>query len=191
MHYSTYVLIPPTGDVRAAVEKALAPFDENLDLPPYKEYLSADEIRVMAKEFGLRPTNLAALASRMEEWADHIGGVDHEGLFKICTHNPDGHWDWWVIGGRFDGIITGGQRRGDPFDDRCEENTVAVARLLSGNRLRKSLPYCLLAPEGDWFVRETVELGAERTDDEAWYQQVKKVLSDHHDCRVVCVDIHR
>lgn len=140
MHFSTFVLIPATGNITTHVYNALLPFDENLG-----------------------------------------------------AANPQGRWDWYVIGGRFDGYIVGTGSDNDAYVDRPDENTLLAARLVEAEHLRGHLPYALLTPHGEWFEGETVmtKPGDSRRDNATWYEQVREILNGHLDCRVVCVDAHR
>src|SRR4051812_36847385 len=95
MHYFTYVLIPPQGDIEGQVAITLAPFDEGLTVPAYKEHLHPEAIKTMSIRFDTDPSAHDALARRMPEWAGCPGGVDDDGLFAWKDHNPDGRFDWY------------------------------------------------------------------------------------------------
>lgn len=74
---------------------------------------------------GTRPDRSAALATlarRMEEWRGTEGGVDDAGLWAIDYSNPEGQWDWWVIGGRWCGTLDGY----DPTADERNQQTCSI-----------------------------------------------------------------
>jgi hypothetical protein len=58
MHYLTYVFIPLAGDIEGAVARALAPFDEARVIEPWKEYLDAEQITLMARHYRVRRSAL-------------------------------------------------------------------------------------------------------------------------------------
>ena len=107
MHYCVFVLIPKDADIDIEVAKALAPFDDDLKVDPYKVYLDPQEITRMARHYGTKRTRLKVLAAHMEDWRSGPGGIDDRGLFAISTFNPNAKWDWYEIGGRWDGHLPG------------------------------------------------------------------------------------
>lgn len=50
------------------------------------------------------PADLAQLVPHLPDWCGATGGVDATGLYVVTTSNPAGHWDWYEIGGRWDGV---------------------------------------------------------------------------------------
>lgn len=120
MHFVGFV----TGE---DVDAAMAPFDENLDVTPYREDLTLDEVgRALAffAEYDKvpdhspdphEPTTFDVAAAKAGNGpslckiasAYHGSGVqqDADGFFRMSTCNPNGHWDWWVVGGRWRGFF--------------------------------------------------------------------------------------
>uniref|UniRef100_UPI003F49400C hypothetical protein n=1 Tax=Pseudonocardia sp. CA-138482 TaxID=3240023 RepID=UPI003F49400C len=86
MHYLAFVIIPAEGDPTDLVTETLAPFDEQLEVPTVKV------------------GELARLGDAAEA---EIEPVEYEG-------NPRGLWDWWQIGGRWTGWLSGYDPRTDP-----------------------------------------------------------------------------
>jgi len=185
MHYSTFVIIGRDDDPEAAVAQALHPFDEDLEVEPYRDYLDASDIQRMAAHYGIPPTDLPSLVRKMEDWRGREGGVDAHGLYAVTTCNPDGKWDWYEIGGRWDGYIPGSSR-----------NVLSARALLRSRRFRKCLPYYLVTPDGRWLEHEDAPLfaapttPAQRRAERRWLAQVRRVLKEYIDRKVVCVDIH-
>ena len=185
MHYSTFVIIGRNADPESAVARALEPFDDALEVEPYHDYLSASDIDTMAAHYGIPSTDLAALARKMRDWRGVKGGVDAHGLYSLATYNPDGKFDWYEIGGRWDGHIKGSRR-----------NVISARTLSRSPHLPKCLPYYLVTPEGRWLESECrlcfgpPETASERRTHRRWLAQVRRVLKQYRDCKVVCVDIH-
>lgn len=183
MHFCTFVIIGK-GDPETLVAKALQPFDEALEVPPYRRYLDGFEIGLMAQRYHLKQSDLHALAEHMEEWTGREGGVDRRGLYHMSTCNPEGRFDWFEIGGRWDGYIKGSKR-----------NAISARALSVSPRLKDCLPYYIVAPEGKWleherFFPEGSKGHFERKPDDKWLGEVRSALERHTDLRVVCVDIH-
>lgn len=185
MHYVTFVIIGKDDDPETAVTRALEPFDEALEVKPYRRYLDASDIQHMAAHYGLPPTDLPGLARKMQDWWTCEGGVDARGLYAVTTLNPDGKWDWYEIGGRWHRYIPGS--RG---------NVIGARTLLRSRHLRKCLPYYLLTPDGRWLESAfgwrigPPKTPADRLADRRWFALVRRVLKEFSDRKVVCVDIH-
>jgi hypothetical protein len=147
MHYCTFVIIGPKGDPDALVAGALAPFDEALAVPPYREYLQPFDIERMASHYTLDQRDLEALAQRMNEWTGRPGGVDERGLYFTTTNNPEGRWDWYEIGGRWNGLLK-----------RASRNVISTRALRKSPDLKDLLPYYVLTPDGTWLEYERARL---------------------------------
>ena len=198
MHFLTYVLIPESGDIKGLVARGLAPFDDSLTVPSYKEHLHPEKIQVMALKFNMHPSDHDALATLMPAWSGHPGGVDEDGLFAWKDHNPDGHFDWYQIGGRFDGAIVGKPTEEEPHDAAPIASNVIEARALAlATDLKERLPAAVVAPGGNWLERSTLiiegwaRFHTETKDDDAWLGEVKAVLEIYPYTRVVGVDLHQ
>jgi hypothetical protein len=182
MHYCVYVFIPKEGDIEVLVAQALAPFDEDRQVPPYKSYLDAGEVKAMAKHYRVKPGDLGALTRHMEDWKGCPGGMEGKRLFAVKTWNPAGKWDWYEIGGR--------------WDARLRNNAVMAKTLLERPDLRDLLPFALVTPDGLWQEREALitqgwmKWRVERKTGGAWRRQVRAALRRFPDRRVVCVDVH-
>ena len=197
MHYFTFIMISEHGPVEALVARTLSPFDESLEIDPYQEHLSPREIRTMAERYEIDPSDLAALEGMMPRWNGRPGGVDEKGLFTWSTDNPDGKWDWYVIGGRWDGAIHGRPSGHDPYDEnRAEFNVIAAGLLAEANYLPDQSPAFLVTPEGVWLAHEAIVVGAwpqfhvETKEDAVWLDEVRSTLAAYPEQRVVGIDIH-
>jgi hypothetical protein len=178
----TYVFIPEAGDIEAAVDTALQPFDYELQVKPRKRYLDQSEIDRMATYYGIGPTAVERLAAKMADWNGGRGGSDAGGLFTFETTNPDGMWDWYEIGGRWDGHLPG--------------NVAGAKGLLRSQKLAEFLPHDFLTPDGEWHQSETYILGGpdgvriERKSPAAWLEEFQAALKTYAGDRVVNVDVH-
>jgi len=185
MHYWTFVIIGPKGDPEQLVADRLEPFNEQRKVAPYREYLAKFEIARMAEHYKLKRNDLRALAERMEDWRGWPGGVDGKRLFYTTTLNPDGRWDWYEIGGRWNGRIKEAKR-----------NVISTRALRKSPHLKDSLPYYVVTPDGTWLEHQSFfgdgrwSGRLERKPDDLWFREVTEALEDYPAHRVVCVDIH-
>lgn len=185
MHFCTFVIIRGDNDPDSAVARALKPFDEALEVEPYRDHLTTSEIRHMAARYGLQPTDLPALARTMQDWRRREGSVDDRGLYAVTTCNPDGRWDWYEIGGRWERHFPGSL-----------DNVIGVPALLKWKQFRRCLPYYLLTPDGQWLEDRgalwspSPPTDADREREARWFATVCNTLRPYRDHKVVCVDIH-
>lgn len=101
-HYAVLVIHRENQDI----EKLLAPYNENLEVEPYLKY-TVDEAIAYIKEHCV-PYNdyLKGYADRhLIDWFAESEGllIKQGGLYS--TYNPNSKWDWYQIGGRFDGEL--------------------------------------------------------------------------------------
>ena len=182
MHYLTYVFIPTDADVDDAVAAALRPFSAEIEVKPWKRHLDSVEIAQMAKFYGIPKANAITFAGHMKDWNGGKGDVDADGLFVIHTFNPDGKWDWYEIGGRWNRIIP--------------ENVQGARLLLKHPKFAGILPHDFLTPDGKWHEVETfvptAAMGGrfDRIDQKTWLKNFKAALHAYADYRVVSVDRH-
>jgi hypothetical protein len=82
--------------------------------------------------------------------------------------NPDAKWDWYVIGGRWDGWALNKQsEREDIADNMAFAGEIAV---------REEMPFAIITPDGTWH-----ELG----DGDA-----RRLLMRYAELRIVILDAH-
>ena len=118
-HFTVTVAIPadtPAHHLYGALSAALEPFSENLDVEPYVKLTAAQiaaDSEFQAFWAKLKDDNPRTLLSFAEATSDWFGGELREDGNLWSTWNRDGHWDWWVIGGRWAGewLLTPGAQR--------------------------------------------------------------------------------
>lgn len=118
------------------------------------------------------------------------------------TYNPQSQWDWYVIGGRWDGELIetprddgkGGFNHGDEHH-QLQNNSCPVAELVQ--RWDAGKPYlffALVTPDGVWHERANMGWWGMTSDEmpkEAWEQQsidIYRRYADGHD--IVQLDAH-
>jgi len=161
-----------------SVESKLAAYSENLDIEPYDE--PCDECEY----------------TKDGEVCKECQGT---GIAK-STYNPNSKWDWWVIGGRWDGVMCaldriddkgGGFNFGDKF--HTEERNVCSIEDFKKDRENR-IGFALVTPDGQWHEKGTMGWFGISHDDMAiqdWDNYVKKLLASMPlDYKVVGVDAH-
>lgn len=81
----------------------------------------------------------------------------------------EGFWDWYVIGGHWDGWVHGRETNAEAVAD----NLATVLQLLRQDKL----PLVLITPDGDWH-------------DTIGDAKASALLARHRDCNVLILDAH-
>jgi hypothetical protein len=127
-HYLCLVVLPEgstMSHVEGQTSRLLAPYNENLELPPREEPCWCMD---------------APVAS--------CGECDGSGV-RVSTSNPLAKWDWWVIGGRWDGWILAEREPGP--DDACPmpRNNARPVRNIPLDEV-DGMPFAVVTPDGHW-----------------------------------------
>ncbi len=186
MHYLLLVI----GD---EVDRQLEPFADYNERERYLEFLDVDEIRSMAKHFGLPADDLEALSSKLYEWCELEGEVRSGRLARWTTENPDARFGWYKIGGNYDGYLS-------LLKPRMRKG---LARLLGrtptvrANRARKSEidcdaiksdPPAAFLIDGEW---QELALDADQAMTEHWDLGFAEVIDGlPGDSLLTVVDVH-
>lgn len=172
----------------------LAPYDENKEVEPYKDYTTLDPehwpVSFLAKEYPDADMTDAATVARLYNghWGEGESTkyeVDEKGLFEWSTYNPESKWDYWRVGGRWAGslLLTAPDpcRRPELSWEWQDAPADQRARLLDGRHVSQAL-----AGEIDWqgmrlerlaaidkrwdgYEKVLVEQGPEAAAREAWW----------------------
>lgn len=150
MYYTLTVALPGHIDpdkLRDALTEAMAPFDKQLEVDPYPDHGPG------------RRNVLGHVVIR--DWHGSSLDFDAEG-WPIITSNPNGEWDWWVIGGRWGGnwILKIGGESGLPTENHAfgrtdsadddQRTDCARVRDIQPKSLRS---YAYLTLDGQWHSR--------------------------------------
>lgn len=117
------------------LEELLAPYDESLQVEPYKSY--DDLAWVKNEEFNSLTTPEEKISWIKENWEeDYFWDSEENSFYTMSTYNPESKWDWWTLGGRWMGYFplkagaTTGQL-GSPgaFGNAAEPNKVDLAAI--------------------------------------------------------------
>lgn len=100
-HFNIFVFTTdkPTPE---ELDRLLAPYDGTKEVEPYvDEFLTDERADAMLLEYGKGRTMSAFLS----DWYGHEPVRVDGGWNIMSTYNRDSKWDWWVIGGRWAGIL--------------------------------------------------------------------------------------
>lgn len=117
-------------------------------------------------------------------------------------YNPASKWDWWRIGGRWDGTILGPDvadsrrtHKGFNFSDaneHWENNSARIKDLLIGEELT-FVPFAIVTPDGAWHERGEMGWWGVVRDEQAataWHTQIRDIYRAHAEHVGVVVDCH-
>lgn len=102
-HFAVLVFLDKDQSVDDdSLDSILAPYNENLKVEPYVECTKAEAI-AKAKEWwhDCYKTDEEYYKHYLEVYEEQ---TDEDGNI-LTTYNPKSKWDWWVVGGRFSGML--------------------------------------------------------------------------------------
>lgn len=164
-------------------------------------------------------TEAAALAAhpRRDEPRSDCESCGGSGA-STSTYNPRSRWDWWRVGGRWDGVIRNDPREsenGFNFADRHERpenNTRPTSELLPEGRaylealraaggerwrvpanVRDPFPFALVTPDGEWHEKGKMGWWAAVSDEKqstAWCEAVLAMWEANLGTTAVACDLH-
>lgn len=211
-HYTVAVLIPPESLAEAEryIDEQMAPYDENIEVESHVCYSReqaaselAGDIRELERILAARDSETYDL-DRCRVLLDELKATTPEGRYAdyirfhkdfnergepVSTHNPDAKWDWYTIGGRWNGWITG-RTAADTRDLRqvdLASNLATTSEALE----RGIIPTAILTPDGEWHELGTVGwFGVILRQKPDWPQTVSRLFREHPDHHAVIVDAH-
>ena len=206
-HYTVGIIIPPEelSDIHSFVEQQLAPFDEDIKVAPYvcytleKAKLALEsEIRHFTRiieshneAFDVKRCQQALdeleLMTPEQRYAEYLRGHTHFNAKgePLSRYNPAGKWDWYVIGGRWNGWL----HDRDCKSSKLNDNVATVEHVIA----RERYPFALVTPTGEWFEQGqmgwfgVVVDGKDRLD---WHTEANAILRNYLDHSMVLVDAH-
>lgn len=216
-HFLTLVLLNKEDKeiIEEKVVELLAPFDENMEVTPYiretkqqltEEYNQCmDDVRnkpesylakLQAKEKDSNGNSIDLLRMTLEEFNDWYHGkrlYDNEGNY-LSTYNPNSKWDWYRIGGRWDGEIQSNRRRSEGGFNFSDDHEQVQYNVCDVNELPEDLhSFAIVTPQGEWIERGQMGwwgMTSGEKDQEVWQQQFKAIMNKYSDCTVVACDLH-
>ena len=117
--------------------------------------------------------------------------------FVISTKNPVGKYDFWTIGGRYDGeviensILTPKAQAFKKLSMLLNQNNISKNMNIVENLSPKFKCFAIVTPTGYWWEKEEPGwAGIVTSRDKSWLKTMKSVLAQHKDCLAVGCDLH-
>lgn len=215
-HHRVIVLLPEDNFSEiwqgiVALDKALAPFSEELETTPHLiecpcvgfdaemhgtrmaqrlvgswSYLNEEQARLW-DETRRDYREYHPLYGKPAPDCAHCHGTG----WKETTANPDAKYDYFCIGGRWNGAIKNHILRQDK-NGRLADNSVGLGLLL--NQQYDWTPSAVLAPDGTWHQAAGydwgVALSLQTADWEREIQEIYRTWHERGEFRAVLVDVH-
>jgi hypothetical protein len=215
MHYILHVIHPKVSDenLDELLSELMAPFYEELEVEPYRDYVSLTEFDKVVKYYSEKGEDLSNILELLNDWRG--GNHQHDGeltttldlaetdtgYYKWSTWNPRGEWDWWVTGGRWSGYFGEDEATGYPGNDTV---TVLEALEYMGDPQYDWMaegPYVYLTLEGEWVGKTTYNPNGKGYDEndpnscfpnnpDYMYREYLTHVSSIPDMMVTAVDFH-
>ena len=101
---------------------------------------------------------------------------------RLSTYNPDSQWDWWAIGGGWDGSWH-------------PDNVLPVRDLLAawGQHVHPTIPFAVVTPDGEWHQHGQMGwfgMASNTISADDWGQTVRTLLQANPDALAVACDLH-
>jgi hypothetical protein len=147
-----------------------------------------ENLQRFAEQYNIPVTDLAALAKNVLAWTGQgEGRVDERGLYFMSSANQQGMWDYWRIGGNWNGVIQGKRRamtvpgKNGLEHEPLQYNICPVVELTPD-----IFAWHLITPDGHWHEGDWGRASDE--DREQWRATLWELLEQHRDCITVGVD---
>ena len=195
-------------------ESNLDRYDENMEVEPYIRYTKDEAIDEVKRRHAQSYENALEALKKKDldsESYEYFQKIIDKGLFisyedaweeakkwgyeidsdenLLSTYNPDSKWDWYSVGGRWDGFL-----HYKDVDPGFEETNEAYIHELDMDYLLEHIPFCFVTEDGEWV--EKGEMGwwcsvSNEKSEETWKQQFTDyVKSLDANCLVTVVDFH-
>jgi hypothetical protein len=113
---------------------------------------------------------------------------------ETTTYNPDSKWDWYRIGGRWDGVMCGLPKIPDDKDGfNFGDEYTSVERNICPVTEIKSTPFALVTPQGHWIERGDMGwwgIVTDEKDDDDWEKEFEKIKKAFDGYYAVSLDCH-
>ena len=204
-HFTVGIIVPnhELTNIESFIADQMAPYDENEEVEPYVSYsieeAQADLIRDIARferiiqrqdtDYNLEKCRehldklrVATPEEKYREYIEYHKHFDDDGD-PISTYNPESKWDWYVIGGRWDGWINARETSGEAISD----NLATTEEVLE----RGWIPHAIITPDGQWHEHgEMGWWGIMLTENEDYQSEARVLLSQYPGHHIIILDAH-
>ena len=105
------------------------------------------------------------------------------GTYK-SEYNPKAKWDWWVVGGRWNGLIKGITSTTESIENNLEK---------AGKIKAKNFPFAIVTPEGEWVGQGDMgwfAIVSNEKDQNTWTKTCQTIFKKYKDLDVIGIDCH-
>ena len=193
-------------------EEQLAKYDEGIEMPEYKDskVSKSDKdsmVDYYSRNKGFKGTFEECCAKFGDDWNGNRYRKDENGVWcEYSTYNPNSKWDWYVIGGRWGGLIQlkKGVKPLQPVNFSWGWEEEDKQRVIRENRAdiayKKDIEnfddlVCFaLVKDGEWYERGSMGwwgIVSEEKPDEEWESEFKRLVSELPDNTLISIyDCH-
>lgn len=168
-HFVTYVI------TKKDPEDLLAPYDENIEFSEYrvgevsaeKKQRFLDYYKDYFKNTKPNKRFEELYAEFGEDWNDNQWKKFGKKWFEYSTYNQKSKWDWYTLGGRWDGDIT--TKTGQKVNE-CLLKDIDFTKT--------KMPFTIITPDGEWHEkREMLYFGVVKDEKKDWNKTAKKIIN--------------
>ncbi len=203
-HFTVGIVVAKgESDAESIIAERMEPYYEHSEAEPYvcysHEQAAADiasnihrlELIISRNE---SQYDLAKCRENLEELRTMTPEQKYREYIKYCEHfnargepistyNPESKWDWYVIGGRWDGWITGRETDGEAVRDNVATTERAIERDI--------IPHAIITPDGEWHEHGQLGWwGMLLTENDGWDAQARRILAGYPDHQLIILDAH-
>lgn len=203
-HFTVAVVVGESDNAQDRLGQLMAPYDEGKDVEPYvvwnREIAAATlekdlaDYRKIVAEQDATKHNLEFCATRLAElestdaeefYQGRLGDYEDDLLRDgegYSTYNPLSEWDWWVIGGRWDGAV-------------LPQNRGKVSTYLNGLRSgSRNATFAFVSSDGKWHEKGDMHsfgVVADEKEQETWNGELIALLEkENPNAYVYILDAH-
>lgn len=169
----THFVALVVAETEDEIEALVAAYDEDLKVEPYFEPVEVESMVEYAKEKGVQFKE----AIELVEWWNGTPGVTNEAgeIGYMSTYNPDSKWDWYTVGGRWNGIAEGDSCLAEEVEGIFESKEYIPSVIVDTDGWHQ-------AKDWGWFGAHSPVEGNENI--------VREKLAQHKGKKVFIVDFH-
>lgn len=196
-----YIYVQGAEAIQKYIDDVLEKYDENKEMPRYIEK-SKDDLLDEFEEFKKSENGKKHQFNDVNDYAEkwHGYSLDENGNV-VSTYNKDALYDWYEIGGRWDGCLTNNCQYSDGgynYDKKhhtLDNNMISVKQLLENYNKDKSDNLHNVVIDKSGFLQRDRQFGwfgtyTEKCDENKWKQTYEKILEESKDDYVVNLDCH-
>ena len=206
-HFTVGIIVPTEEleDVTTYVEAQMAPYDESIKVAPYVCYSLEQALLDLEREIRhftqiIEKQHPAYNLDRCQEALDELLLSTPEQKYRdyvrchsrfnsrqepLSTYNPAGKWDWFQIGGRWNGWL----HDREPKHASVTDNLATVEQVIT----RQKIPFAIITLDGVWHEQGRmgwwgVVIDGKETAD--WHTDAEAILRNYPDHSLVLIDAH-